>query len=71
MKSVLKEGRTPKSLQTDKGTELKNKNFQKYLKSESIHVFTTENPETKATIVERFQRTLKVGCGNISRIIAP
>ena len=26
---------------------------------EKIHFFTTENPETKASIVERFQRTLK------------
>ena len=59
MKTVLKEGRTPKSLQTDKGTEFKNRHFQKYLKSQNIHFFTTENPETKASIVERFQRTLK------------
>ena len=59
MKTVLKEGRTSKSLQTDKGTELKNRDFQKYLKSQNIHFFTTENPETKASIAERFQRTLK------------
>lgn len=58
-KSVLKRGRTPKSLQTDKGTEFKNKEFQNFLKSQNIHFFTTENPETKASIVERFQRTLK------------
>ena len=60
-KSVLKSGRSPKSLQTDKGTELKNKHFQTFLKSKKIHFFTTENPETKASIVERFQRTLKSG----------
>ena len=29
------------------------------MKSKKIHFFTTENPETKASIVERFQRTLK------------
>ena len=58
-KSVLKSGRSPKSLQTDKGTEFKNKHFQTFLKSKKIHFFTTENPETKASIVERFQRTLK------------
>ena len=29
------------------------------LKSKKIHFFTTENPETKASIIERFQRTLK------------
>ena len=58
-KSVLKSGRSPKSLQTDKGTEFKNKEFQNFLKTKKIHFFTTENPETKASIVERFQRTLK------------
>ena len=47
-----------KSLQTVKGTEFKNKEFQNFLKNK-IHFFTTENPETKASIVERFQRTLK------------
>ena len=58
-KSVLKSGRCPKSLQTDKGTEFKNKEFQNFLNTKKIHFFTTENPETKASIVERFQRTLK------------
>lgn len=58
-KSILKEGRSPKSLQTDKGTEFKNRDFQNFLKQKKIHFFTTENPETKASIVERFQRTLK------------
>ena len=58
-KSVLKSVRCPKSLQTDKGTEFKNKEFQNFLKTKKIHFFTTENPETKASIVERFQRTLK------------
>ena len=58
-KSVLKSGRSPKSLQTDKGTEFKNKEFQNFLKTKKIHFFTTKNPETKASIVERFQRTLK------------
>lgn len=58
--SILKTSdRFPKSLQTDKGSEFKNKHFQHFLKSKNIHFFTTENPETKASIVERFQRTLK------------
>jgi len=56
--SILKQ-RQPKALQTDKGTEFKNKDFQKFLKKKNIHYFTTENPETKASVVERFQRTLK------------
>ena len=58
MKGVLKD-RSPKSLQTDKGKEFKNTHFQTFLQSRGIHFFTTENPETKASIVERFQRTLK------------
>ena len=58
-KFVLKSGQSPKSLQTDKGTGFKNKEFQNFLKTKKIHFFTTENPETKASIVERFQRTLK------------
>jgi hypothetical protein len=52
-------GRVAKSLQTDKGVEFKNQKFQNFLKSRDIHFFTTENPETKASLVERFQRTLK------------
>ena len=51
--------RKPLSLQTDKGREFKNKVFQSFLERKKIHFFTTENPETKASVVERFQRTLK------------
>ena len=51
---VQKSKRKPLSLQTDKGTEFKNKLFQQYLKKNKIRFFTTENPETKASIVERF-----------------
>ena len=56
---VKKSKRKPLSLQSDKGSEFKNKEFQQYLKKNKIHFFTTESPETKASIVERFQRTLK------------
>ena len=51
--------RQPLSLQTDKGSEFKNATFQHFLKKEGVHFFTTNNPETKASLVERFQRTLK------------
>jgi transposase InsO family protein len=58
--SILKKSkRKPLSLQTDKGSEFKNREFQQFLKKNQIHFFTTDNPETKASIVERFQRTLK------------
>ncbi|XP_070550282.1 uncharacterized protein [Ptychodera flava] len=55
---ILKTGRKPEKLQTDQGKEFVNHLFQKYLKSEDIQFFTTGN-ETKASVVERFNRTLK------------
>jgi hypothetical protein len=33
--------------------------FQKFLKENNVHFFTTYNDETKASIVERFNRPLK------------
>lgn len=50
--------RKPTLLQTDKGTEFINKNTQELFKENNIQWFATEN-ETKAQIVERFNRTLK------------
>lgn len=50
--------RTPKRLQTDKGTEFLNSGVQKYLKKLGINFYTI-NSEMKACIVERFNRTLK------------
>lgn len=50
--------RKPKCLQTDQGTEFKNKKFQKFLKLNGVRFFTTYNA-TKASVVERFNRTLK------------
>ncbi len=56
---ILRDGRKPLRLQTDKGTEFTNRHFQKYLRDNHIHFFTTHNEETKACIVERFNRTFK------------
>ena len=56
--SILYTGRSPEKLQTDKGTEFLNRNFQSFLKEKNIHFFTT-NSELKASVVERFNRTLK------------
>ena len=56
--SILDLGRSPEKLQTDKGTEFLNRNFQSFLKEKNIHFFTT-NSELKASVVERFNRTLK------------
>ena len=55
---ILKKGRKPEKLHSDKGTEFTNKLFQTFLKHKKITFFTTYN-ETKASIVERFNRTLK------------
>ena len=55
---IFQEGRKPARLQTDAGTEFKNKTFQTFLKKENVHYFVTYN-ETKAQVVERFNCTLK------------
>ena len=57
-KTILNSGRKPRTLQTDKGTEFLNGQFQSFLKKRNIKFFTTQN-ETKASVVERFNRTLK------------
>jgi hypothetical protein len=48
----------PSKLQTDKNKEFINKLFQDPLKKYNIHWFST-NSDLKASIVERFNRTLK------------
>ncbi|XP_048588389.1 uncharacterized protein LOC125572221 [Nematostella vectensis] len=55
---IFKGGRQPEKLQTDDGTEFKNRTFQAFLKSKGIHYFSTRS-ELKASVVERFNRTLK------------
>ena len=56
--SNLDLGQSPEELQTDKGIEFLKRNFQSFLKENNIHFFTT-NSELKASVVERFNRTLK------------
>ena len=55
---ILKKGRKPEKLHSDKGTEFTNKLFQSFVKHKKITFFTLYN-ETKASIIERFNRTLK------------
>ena len=57
-KQITSEGRVPVMLHTDKGTEFLNSEFQKYLKTEDIYFFTTEN-EVKGSVVERMNRTIR------------
>ena len=49
----------PKTLQTGQGLEFLNKSVQALLKKHGIHHFSTHNAETKASVLERFNRTLK------------
>lgn len=51
--------RIPVNLMTDKGTEFSNRLFQQFLNKKSIGYYHSNNPDTKAAIVERFNRTLK------------
>ena len=53
-----KRGRQPEKLHTDKGTGFTNRLFQRFLKDKNILFFASHN-ETKASIFERFNRTLK------------
>ena len=55
---LLRNG-APNTLQTDKGTDFLNRPLQKLSKEHGVHHFATHNDETKASIVERFNRTLK------------
>ena len=59
-KTLFKESspRLPERLQTDKGKEFLNSKVQELLRQNKIHHFVTQN-ETKAAMVERFNRTLK------------
>ncbi|KAL0152653.1 hypothetical protein M9458_052376 [Cirrhinus mrigala] len=57
-KSILEEGRIPKKLQTDKGTEFFNKHFQDLMKKHNILHFATAT-DVKASVAKRFNRSLK------------
>lgn len=52
-------GRVPICLQTDRGKEFVGAAFQNLLKKKAIEFRVARNPDIKASIVERFNRTLK------------
>ena len=58
MKSILQQGRKPKKLQTDKGKEFYNSIFEDLMTQHNIHLYSTFS-NLKASICERFNRTLK------------
>ena len=55
---ILKQGRKPNRLQTDRGKEFYNPTFQRWVKDHGFDHFSTEG-DAKAAVVERFNRTLK------------
>ena len=58
--SIFKNGkRIPTKIQTDKETELLNRDVQIVFKKYGVHHFTAINPRTKCSTAERFNRTLK------------
>jgi len=50
---------TPNMVQSDKRTKFLNFTFQSMLKRRGINFYTSENEDLKASVVERFNRTLK------------
>ena len=58
MLRIFKKGRVPKNLQTDDGKEFFNKQFQQLMQKYNINHYSTYSI-LKASIVERFNRTLK------------
>ena len=57
-KIIRDDKRCPKNFQTDKGKEFYNENVQKLLKKHNINHYSTYSV-MKASVVERFNRTLK------------
>lgn len=57
-KELFKEGRQPNNLWIDQGTEFLNKHFKTWLSEHKIKVYHTYS-EHKASMIERFNRTLK------------
>lgn len=58
LRSLFKEGRVPKNLYVDQGTEFYNHQVKGLLQSHEVHLYSTFS-EKKASICERFNRTLK------------
>ena len=61
LKKVFKQTeRRPILIQSDSGKEFVGKETQDFLKGENITFRKTRNPDVKAVIVERFNRTLEL-----------
>lgn len=51
--------RRPLNILSDRGREFENKKFISYLREHSIHFYTANDPATKASLCERFIRSIK------------
>ena len=58
-KILEEEKRKPLKLQTDKGKEFVNGQFRAMLEERHIQFYVSQNEDIKASVVERFNRTLK------------
>ena len=57
-KKIFLTGRKPKKIHTDKGSEFFNSKAEMYFKKLNIQLYSIDS-ETKAAVVERFNRTIK------------
>ena len=58
LNSIFKQGRIPKKIHVDQGSEFYNKTCKELLQKHNIHLYSTYS-HLKASIVERFNRTFK------------
>ncbi len=58
IKKLFKSGRKSRKLQIDKSKEFINSKVQHLLENEDVHWFSTNYSDLKASIAERFNRTL-------------
>uniref|UniRef100_A0ABD2WNZ7 Integrase catalytic domain-containing protein n=1 Tax=Trichogramma kaykai TaxID=54128 RepID=A0ABD2WNZ7_9HYME len=58
MESIFQQGRTPKNFLTDHGKEFYNSHFENLMKKYNVYLYSTYS-NLKASICERFNRTLK------------
>lgn len=56
---ILRHGRSPQILQTDKGGEFNNRLFKSELRKKGIGYFTSQNEDVKVSPVERIIRTIR------------
>ena len=59
LKKLFKSTPPMLQLQTDRGVEFKNRDVQLTLKKYGVEFFVTHNDDIKASVIERFNRTLK------------